>query len=292
MKLSSAGNDAFSLHASDENAVEVNSSGKVKNKRMFYLTEAKMQGLTSIASDLNAAKAEYEKHGIDFSMLPAVNIPHMPNIGSGADSIQFKNSVIAAYGTSQGPSKGKFGITVAYTDHLAVKATNKPVRKFNITGGSANLINIPIETSSNISKSLWNNIVAGEDWFVSCYFIKNGGNPSTDKVVIPKSKCTPIQKVRYPAGYFDSVDIDVNWLPNETGTITLYVNWVRKMSGGKSFGGTNIIAICTRAFWKKIPTLDQNIIAIHELGHKFNMACNGNNTKKLPDIIPNYTQPI
>lgn len=288
--VSAAGADKFKVSASDAQANSVVSAGEVLNKRMFYLTEAKMQGLTSIASNLNAAKAEYEKHGIDFSILPAVNIPHMPNIGNSADKKKFKKSIIAAYNASTAAvAKGKYGITVAYTDQLAVKETNKRVPKHNVTVGSSSPIHIPIKTSSNISKSLWNNIVPGEDWFVSCHFLKNGGNPSADKISIPKSKCTPIQKSRYPTGYFDSVDIDVSSLsPNETGTITLYVNWVKKMTGGISFGGTNIVAICTRAFWKKTPTLDQNIIAIHELGHKFNMACNGDNNKKLPDIIPNY----
>ena len=286
--VSAAGADKFKVSASDAQANSVVSAGEVLNKRMFYLVEAKMQGLTSIASNLNIAEAEYEKHGIDFTILPAVNIPHMPNIGNRADKSQFKNSVISAYSTSQGPSKGKFGITVAYTDHLAVKATNKRVPKYNVTGGSASPINMPIEDSNHKSKSLWNNIVPGEDWFVSCYFLKNGGNPSTDKIIIPKSKCTPIQKVGAATDNCNYVDIDVSWLPVETGTVYLYVNWVGRMRGGLAFGGTNIVAICTRAWWKNISTQTQNVIVIHELGHKFNMASDGDATKKLPDAIPNY----
>lgn len=289
IKLSAAGNDVFSLQANDENAVEVNSSGKVKNKRMFYLTEAKMQGLTSIASNLNVAEAEYAKHGIDFTILPAVNIPHMPNIGNRAEKDQFKQSVIAAYSASQtAVAKGKYGIAVVYTDQLAVKESNQRVRKFNITGGSPNPVMIAIENTRYQSKSLWHNIVPGEDWFVSCHFIKNGGNPSTDKIIIPKSKCTPIQKVGAAIDNCDYVNVDVSWLPNETGTIKLYVNWVESFKAGLSFGGTNIVAICTRIYWKDKLTPMQNLCVIHELGHQFNMACNGDNTKKLPDATPNY----
>ena len=95
-----------------------------------------------------------------------------------------------------------------------------------------------------------------------------------------------VQKAGYPNGYCDSVDIDVSRLPAETGTIELKVNWVDRMRGGISFRGTNIVAICTKAWWQTKSETAQNQAIVHEVGHQLGMVANG--SRILPDKTPNH----
>ncbi len=281
--VSAAGGDSFIVVASDEQGNNVESP-KVETKRKLYYVEAKMQNLTSIVSSLNTFTSEYDKHNIECEAFPSFHIPHMPNIGNATDSNAFKNSVRAGYASSSGSSKNPHCVVIAYTDHLAVKNTNRSLAISSVHAGVSTPINIAIEgrgidqlrDPTIKRRALWNNLISGEDWFIECYFIKNGGNPTTDKIPIPKSRCSPIQKAGYPIGYYDSVDIDVSWLPAETGTITLKVNWVDRMRGGLSFRGTNIVAICTKSWWQTRSELDQNQVIVHEVGHQLGMVANGN----------------
>ncbi len=75
-----------------------------------------------------------------------------------------------------------------------------------------------------------------------------------DKLPIVKNKCTPKHHTGYPAGYFDSIDVDTSNFSSEIGKIVLYVNWVDRMRAGLSFVGTNFVAICTKAWWQNIST--------------------------------------
>lgn len=244
---SPAGGDIFTISAKDDEGNEVTASGKVKTGRLMYYLEAKMAGLTSIASNLSTFTNEYDKHNITFKGLSCVNIVHMPNIGNDTDSTTFKSRIQTAYAASTGPSKSPYCIIIGYTDHLAVRTENQKNTFPNITGGSTTPVIISIVNTTGDVYALWKDIVPSEDWFVECYFIKNGGTDA-DKVIIDKTKCTPIQNTRYATGYCDSVSVDISSLPAETGTITLKVNWVDRMRGGLSFGGTNIVAICTKAW--------------------------------------------
>ena len=47
------------------------------------------------------------------------------------------------------------------------------------------------------------------------------------------------------------------------------------MRGGLSFGGTNVVAVCTKAWWKDKSTQAQNEVMIHEMGHQFGMSVKG-----------------
>lgn len=58
------------------------------------------------------------------------------------------------------------------------------------------------------------------------------------------------------------------------------------MQGGLSFGGTNIVAICTRGWRRTKNTADRNQTIIHEVGHQLGMVSNGSG--KLPDKTPNH----
>jgi hypothetical protein len=287
---SPAGGDIFTISAKDDEGNEVTAAGEVKTERMLYYVEAKMNGLVTCANNLDVFKNEYIKHGITFHNLPSVLMPHMENIGAN-DGNTFKNNVQTAYSASQGPGKNPYCVVIAYSDHLAVKDVNKEIPLSNVQGGISTPINIIIkerDVSSDIDRqyALWNNLVTGEDWFVECFFLKNGGNAVTDKVTIQKNKCIPMQTSGYPTGYFGSVNIDVSGLPSEIGTVTLKVNRVNRMRAGLSFGGTNIVAICTKAWWQAKTTQNQNEVIVHEVGHQFKMVPDGSG--KLPDKTTNF----
>jgi hypothetical protein len=278
-----AGGDIFTVSAKDEEGNEVTAAAKVKTARMMYYVEAKMNGLTSIASNLSIFTGEYNKHEVLFNNLPDINIAHICNIGSNTDSNTFKNRIKTAY-ASTGQAKDPYCIIIGYTDHLAVKEANKPINVPNVTVGNATPVTVPIEDSSGKKYSLWNNIVPGEGWFVECYFIKDGGT-NANKITIDESKCTAVSRPGYASDDCEDVNIDVSSLPAETGTITLKVNWVNKMRAGLSFN-TNIVAICTRSWWRNKNNSDQCQTIIHEVGHQLEMVPNPSSiyhTKKLLD---------
>lgn len=281
--VSPAGNDVFEITATDENGKTVVAKSKVRTKRLLYYVEAKMTGLTTIASSLGGFRSEYDKHSISFKDLPCINISYIPNIGKKEDEDSFKKDIQEAYKKSEGPAKIPYSIIIAYTDHLAVKDPDQKVAPVNAVGGSITPVNVPIIKRDSIDGnrySLWHNIMPEEDWFVECYFLKDGGSIS-DRVVIDKSRCTPVQAVGCGVGDCDSVDVDISGLAPNTGKIILTVNWVNRMRGGLSFPKTNIIAVRTRAWWQNKSNDAQNQVIVHEIGHQLGMVSDG--TGKLPD---------
>ena len=142
-----------------------------------------------------------------------------------------------------------------------------------------------IKDDEDNPKALWKNIIAGERWFVSCEFRPLGKDSGTP---IAERHCTPLPS---GADLCDHVEIGadtINSLPAGTGTIVLKVNWVDRMRGGLSFGGTNLVYVCTRAWWDDISSADQNRIAIHEVGHRLGMVADG--TCSAPDrVATHYT---
>ena len=142
-----------------------------------------------------------------------------------------------------------------------------------------------VDTNDNgNTRYLWQNIVPGEGWFVSAAFLKKGGKPE-EKIPIEEAWCQPILSPGYPTSMSNQVKIDVTALPPDTGTIILNVNWVNRFRAGLSFGG-NVICICTRAWWQKISTDEQNQIMIHEMGHQCGMVPDGAGIK--PDKVSTY----
>jgi len=284
--VSPAGGDKFKLSAwATDDVNKTVQSVEIQNERIMYYVEVKMTGLTTCANSLNVFINEYIKHGITFQGLPEESMPYMENIGAN-DGNTFKSNVQSAYNASQGPDKNPYCIAVAYTDHLAVKDANEEIPCTNVQGGASAPVNISIQDGSGKQYALWHNIVTTEDWFVECYFVKNGGTVATDKVAILKDKCTPVQTPGYPTGYFGNVNIDVSGLPSEIGTITLKINRVNRMRAGLSFGGTNIVAICTKAWWQVITTQNQNEVIVHEVGHQFKMVVDGSGI--LPEKTANF----
>jgi len=289
-----AGGDVFILSATATEGKKNTMTLEIITERMMYYAEFKMPVIKNdCAQNLNIFKEEYKKHGIIFQGLPPVTLTKdRANIGK-KEQDTFKEEVQDAYKNSTVKDKDPYCIAVAYTGHLAVKDEKQeiPVR---VTGGSETPVTVDIRYNKE-KHYLWNNIDS-DDWFVDCYFVADGAiNAMLDffavsdtfgygRHPISKSKIT----LNSPAAGSNRVSIDISSLPKEKGTITLTVNCVSYMRGGLSFGGTNIIAICTRGNWKTQTTQEQNNIIVHEAGHQINMVTDGDSTKKLPDKTPNY----
>lgn len=287
--VAAAGKDKYKLEAEDDKGNKVQ-SGELEIHRLIYYIEIKMKTLTLIASSLATFEGEYAKHNIKLVPLASVEMDYMANV-SDSDEATFKTKARTAYAGSTAPAKEPYVIAIAYTGHQAEKNTNKRVVKAGVQVGPGKpAVSIPIRGTGvydtrDTERYLWNNIVPGEDWFVSAKFLKDGGTAGTDDVVIAKDKCTPLPVSVSKPDMCKVVKIDVSGLPAATGTITLEVNWIDIMAGGTSYGA-NLISVCTKSWWTDKPTSGQNDIIVHEMGHKLGMAVDG--IGKKPDKIPTY----
>ncbi len=285
-----AGNDQYRLEASDDYGNTVTSQGEIRTTRLIHFVQVKMAGLTGIASSMSAFTAEFERNFYKMVSLPDVEMAHMHNISTD-DQETFRQNARAAYTGSQGPGKAPCSVAIGFTDQLAVKNPNQIIRKRNVKVGPGEAdveigIAGPGLTNSAIkTRALWKDVVPGEGWFVSCEFLKTGGTPGRDEVVIAEAKCQPLANARITR-YFDKVKVKVDHLSTATGTLTLKVNWVDRMRGGLSFGGGNLICVCTRAWWRNKSTAAQNRVIVHEMGHKVGMVADG--TAGLPDKVATH----
>ncbi len=277
-----AGGDKFYLIAEDNFGVKVQSA-TIETMRMVYCQEVKMRGLTSIASSLGTFKSEFANNGIYMKSLPAIEMEYIPNISTG-DQEPFKQKVREVYAGSAATQKEPQTVVIGYTDQLAVKDSDKRAMAKNVkVGTGCKSIELTFETGG-APDFLWRNIVPGEGWYIIAAFLKKGGKYGMDEIVIPEDKCIAIP---YAPGYqhiSNKVSIDVSWLPAGEGEVVLYANLVNRMRAGLSFGGGNLICVCTRAWWSDISSNEQNQTIIHEAGHKCGMVVDGRGN--LPDQVP------
>lgn len=99
-------------------------------------------------------------------------------------------------------------------------------------------------------------------------------NVQPPPIMIAKHRCTLIPRDNYPDAY-STVRIDLSDLPVGSGKIMLTVNLVQTMVAGLAFVEANLVCIATRTYCKPVDDGDQNMILIHELGHKLAMVCEG-----------------
>jgi hypothetical protein len=286
--LSVAGGDKFKVEARDENDKKAISQGTLITKRLVYTVEHKMKTLTTTSPDIDQVKKEYKRSGIVLKSLTAKKMGYIQNIST-EDSDAFKQKARTAFDASDGKDKQKYCLAIAYTDHLAVKVSDKSFTKTNVKVGEGEskaifMIKGPGLTNTDVKhRGLWRKIVTDEDWYVSCVYKSNAAGAT--KVTIVKAKCTPVQKSGYATGYMDKVEIDVSHLPKGTGTIKLKVNWIDRMRAGLAFGG-NLVCVCTKAWWRTSSADKQQQVIVHEIGHKVQMASNG--TGISPDKIATH----
>lgn len=287
--LTAAGEDSYRLSAVDLSGNKVISHAIIRTKRLLYLIEIKMKGLTSITPKLSIFINEYAKHGIIFKEEPSWEIPHQPNIKNNKETQMLNVEIFKSYSKSNCQQISPYCVGIVYVDQLAIKKAGLSIKYNSIKGGSKKYITIPIiDNTTALPCFLWNNVDPAESWYVECYFIKNGGK-YTDKINIPETCCKIEQSPGAPNGYYDKVKIDISKLPKETGYIELKVDCVERMRGGVALSGPFPVAVvCTRAWWAKIPDSKQNNIAIHEIGHKLGMVSDGKSG--LPDKPKYYYQ--
>jgi hypothetical protein len=282
--VSAAGKDKFTLEARDDHGISVR-SGELEVHRLVYYVELKMRTLTTVATSLVAAEAEFGKHNITLVKLPAVAMDHMPNIGAN-DNEAFMTKARAAYQTSEAVGKQPCAVAIAYTGQLAVRNPNQVMVRTPVRVGPGEAaVDIPVValglTTARVERRhLWQGLVPGESWFVSAKFLRTGGLPA-DAVDLPLALCTAVPQLRSIPDRSNTVRVNVSTLTPATGTITLIVNVVDRMRAGLSFSGGNLICVCTKAWWIDENTASQNQVIVHELGHKFGMVPTGGG--KLPD---------
>jgi len=278
--LAAAGGDKYSFEAKDEYGNTVTSSD-VENYRRVYLQQLKMKTVPAAAS-IATLTGEYEGHKLEIVDLGSEEMDRIASIGT--DTGPFKTKARTAYTAAACSNREPYVVAVAYTDHLAVKDANQTYTKANVQAGPGKAdVTIQITNAAGDKwKYLWNNLVPGEGWFVSASFLKNGGTEA-DRVNIPEGKCTAVAQAGN-ADYYCKVTIRVSDLVAAvtTGTITLKVNTVNRMRGGLSFGGGNLICVCTRAWWADSSEAEQNQVMIHEMGHKIGMVPTGTDLDKTP----------
>jgi len=294
--ISSAGKDKYSLVGRDDYGTPDVNSHTIESHRLIYYLEIKMRGLTSIATGLGTFEAEYAKHHITMVSAGSVEMDHMPNVGNIApnDSDNFKIKARTVYDGSGQSIKEPYLVAIGYTDHLGVKNPNRTVLKANVEVGpgkpAVDLVprGAGLTSAAEKDRYLWKNIVPGEKWFISAQFLPDGGTVGADEVNIPEPDCEAIPVNEATPDRCKKVRVKVSDLAAGTGTITLKINWVDRMRGGLSFGGGNLICVCTRSWWRNKSTDSQNETIIHEMGHKIGMVADG--TGKLPDkVATHYT---
>ena len=282
--LSVGGKSTFHFEVKDTQGTTLQTK-KLKTLRKIFVQEIKMTGDAgkSAASSISTVEAEYKKQGFVVESLTEKTIPEMENIGAN-DSATYKSAVKTAYQSSDGKKKEPFTLVVGYTSHLAVKTSGRQLSKVNVPvgpGSSSITINVagPGKTNPAIkTKYLWQKIVTGESWFESATF----EDPTSGVVtVIDEKHCTAIPVNGANPNASSQVKIDVSKLPRGTGKITLTLTWVDRMRAGLSFGGSNLICVCTKAWWKNKTAAQQNEVIVHEMGHKIGMVPGG--TGNLPD---------
>lgn len=282
--ISVGGKNTFHFEVKDTLGTSLETK-QLKTLRKFFVQEVKMTGDAgkSAASSISTVEKEYKKQGFIVETLSAETMPEMENIGAN-DSASYKSAVKTAYQSSDGKKKEPFTLVVGYTSHLAVKTSGRQLSKVNVAvgpGSSSIIINIagPGKTNPAITtKYLWQKIVTGESWFESCTFEDTSSGAVT---VIDEKYCTAIPVNAANPDASSQVEIDVSKLPRGTGKISLKVTWVDRMRAGLSFGGSNLICVCTKAWWKNKTSAQQNEVIIHEMGHKIGMVPGG--TGNLPD---------
>jgi hypothetical protein len=282
--LNVGGENTFHFEVKDTQGTTLQTK-QLKTLRKMFVQEIKMTGDAgkSASSSLNTVVAEYKKQGFVVETLPEKTMPEMENIDV-SDSESYKSAVKTAYQSSDGKKKEPFTLVVGYTSHLAVKTTGRQLSKVDVPVGPESpsiVISVagPGKTNPAIKKKyLWQKIVTGEGWFESAKFVDSTSGAET---TIDEKYCKAIPYSSTSPNKSYKVKIDVSKLPCGVGTITLTLTWVDRMRAGLAFGGTNLICVCTKGWWKDKSGERQNEVIIHEMGHKIGMVPGG--TGKLPD---------
>lgn len=284
--LSVGGENTFHFEVKDTQGTTLQTK-KLKTLRKLFVQEVKMLGDAgkSAASSISTVEAEFKKQGFSLETLTSKTMPEMENIGAD-DSASYKSAVKTAYQSSEGKKKEPHTVVVGYTSHLAVKTTGRVLssKANTVVGPSAKDVTFSIEGPGKKNpkvtpKPLWQNIVTGEGWFESATF-EDAVSGAVTKIDEKHCKAVAINSAN--PNFSVKVKVDVSHLPaGSKGKVVLTVSWVDRMRAGLSFGGSNLICVCTKAWWQNKSSAQQNQVIIHEMGHKIGMVPDGSGD--LPD---------
>lgn len=283
VQLVAGGGYTFQVEAKDDKNKSV-LSGIITTKRLFWYVELPMTGLANALTSTASIEAEFAKYHMVLKQLPDLAIPRQENIGTDADSATMATNVESAIaGNAAAAAKAPHLLRISYTDHLAVKNPNQRQRLTGVTVGPGQPAAAIGVTSAGLrppntvaARSLWNNLVTGESWFVSASYQPDGGGAAV-----------PIAAAQVTAPgagpHLRDLLVDVTGLPAGTGTIDVFVNVVDRMRAGLAIGGAANICVCTIAWWSAQSQSEQAGTVIHEAGHKVQMVAKG--TGRQPDRV-------
>lgn len=282
-RLVAGGGYKFQLEAKDHKN-KVVKSGIITTKRLFWYVELPMTGLANALASTASVDSEFAGHHMVLKQLPDRSVPMQENIGDNTDSATLSANVDAAIaGNATAAAKAPYLIRITYTNHLAVKNPNQRQRKTGVQvgpGQPAAVLGVAAPglrpPNTVAARSLWNNLVTGESWFVSAVYTPDGGGAAVpipaDKVTSPDAGASKRR-----------VSVDVTGLPAGTGTVDVFVNVVDRMRAGLALGGAANICVCTIAWWTAQAQDEQAGVVIHEMGHKVQAVPAGRNIE--PDRI-------
>jgi hypothetical protein len=284
-KLVAGGGYKFKAQAKDSKD-KIVKTGELTTKRLFYYVEAKMQGLTSVLGSTADIDSEYANHHMVLKKHTALSITRQHNIGSNTDSGTLSSNVDTAVNADNTVKATKpYLLTVAYTDHLAVKHADVVISKSGVQVGPGKAKVVIGVTAAGLlsphtvkTRYLWHDIVPGEGWFVEAKFHKDGGGTTP----IPEAKVGH----KGNGDYWNEVEVDVTGLAAATGRIEVKVHVVDRMRGGLALGGANQTCVCTRSWWSDRADAKQKRTIIHEMGHKVGMVADGSGD--LPDKVSTH----
>jgi len=291
--VTAAGGDMFTIQARCVEYRHVVSSIPIRVWRRIWVQEVKMTNVGA-ARDIIVFRNKFQNgHHLAIRQERAVTMTRMANIGDGRlEKEQFLRNTRRAYDgvRSRFRTRERYVVVIAYTDQLAVKQAGFTVIKdpvaapgFNTSEAMGHFIDVPI--TDGTERYLWKGIDDAatdeerfQSWFVSAHFVTG-----SRRIAIPNSQqnCQPVPDPSFTPVRPDAckkVRVNVARLvPRDTtGRIELVVNVVNRFRGGISYGGGNLICVCTRSWWRSETQLAQNAVLIHEMGHKIGMVPDGN----------------
>lgn len=281
--LVAGGGYKFQLEAKDEKG-KVVKSGVITTKRLFWYVELPMTGLANALTSTASIESEFATYHMILKQLPDLAILLQENIGNNADTNTLAANVESAInGNAVAKAKAPYLLRISYTDHLAVKNPNQRQRLTGAAVGPGQpAVSIGVTApglrppNTVAARSLWNDLVTGEGWFVSASYTPDGGGAA---VAIAADKVTASGS----GSDLGTLSVDVSGLPAGTGTVDVFVNVVDRMRAGLAIGGAANICVCTIAWWTAQSQAEQAGVVIHEAGHKVHMVVSG--TGNQPDRV-------
>ena len=265
--LGQGGGQKFKVVVSDDEGGERRTGGILETWRRLYVVEVKMRGLDSTAGTIDILKDEFSSHCIDILNLGEEEVAHRSNMSTNEDFDKFTEEAMKV--CSKYKEYDSHLVRIGYTDHLADKMELLVDDDDEPINTNQKDVEITVKDTNNTTYSLWKGI-NDEDWFVSCTFIDARTKKRYD---IPKEACTPLAN---DGMNYETVKVEISRLFQEIGSVSgeldLKVNVVKGMSGGISFGNKGIIAVCTRAWWKKKSPEGMGQTLVHEIGHQVGMV--------------------